>query len=71
MDIHLLRKDDPLESGAIYQYITVQARARKVAASDILEAALIFLRWVTSRVLCQQERGSDSLLFVLIGEHCK
>jgi hypothetical protein len=27
--------------------------------------------WVTSRVLCQQERGSDSLLFVLIGEHCK
>jgi hypothetical protein len=47
MDIHLLRKDDPLESGAIYQYITVQARARKVAASDILEAALIFLRCPT------------------------
>jgi hypothetical protein len=47
MDIHLLRKNDPLESGAIYQYIMVQARARKVAASDILEAALIFLRCTT------------------------
>jgi hypothetical protein len=37
MDIHLLRKDAPLESGAIYQYITVQARAGKAKASDILE----------------------------------
>jgi hypothetical protein len=37
MDIHLLRKDDPVESGAIYQYITVQARAVKVKASDIVE----------------------------------
>jgi len=37
MDNHLLRKYDPLESGAIYQYITVQARATKVKASDILE----------------------------------
>jgi len=33
MDIHLLRKDDPVESGAIYQYITAQARAVKVKAS--------------------------------------
>jgi len=37
MEINLLRKDDPLESGAIYQYITVQARATKAKASDILE----------------------------------
>jgi hypothetical protein len=37
MDIHLLRKDDPLESRAIYQYIAVQARAWKAKAADILE----------------------------------
>jgi len=37
MDIHLLSKDDSLESGAIYQYITVQARATKVKAYDIVE----------------------------------
>jgi hypothetical protein len=37
MDIHLLRNDDPLESGAIYQYIKGQARATKVKASDIVE----------------------------------
>jgi hypothetical protein len=37
MDIHLRRNDDPLESGAIYQYLTVQARAGKAKASDILE----------------------------------
>jgi len=37
MDIHLLRKDDPVESGAIYQYIMVQARATKAKASDIVE----------------------------------
>jgi len=37
MDIHLLSKDDPVESGAIYQYITAQARATKVKASDIVE----------------------------------
>jgi hypothetical protein len=35
---HLLRKYDPLESGAIYQYITVQARATKAKGFDILEA---------------------------------
>jgi len=37
MEINLLRKDDPLESGAIYQYITVQARATKAKTSYILE----------------------------------
>jgi len=37
MDIHLLRKDDPRGSGAIYQYITVQARATKAKAFDIVE----------------------------------
>jgi hypothetical protein len=37
MEINLLRKGDPLESGAIYQYITVQARATKAKASDIVE----------------------------------
>jgi hypothetical protein len=37
MDIHLLRKNDPSESGAIYQYITVQARTTKAKASDISE----------------------------------
>jgi hypothetical protein len=33
MEIYLLRKDDPLESGAIYQHMTAQARGTKVKAS--------------------------------------
>jgi hypothetical protein len=37
MEINLLRKDDPLELGAIYQYLTVQARATKVKVSDMVE----------------------------------
>jgi len=37
MEINLLRKDDPLESGAIYQHITVQARTTKAKASGISE----------------------------------
>jgi hypothetical protein len=37
MDIHLLRKDAPLESGTIYQHVTLQARGTKFKASDIVE----------------------------------
>jgi hypothetical protein len=37
MDIHLLRKEAPLEPGAIYQYTTLQARGTKGEASDIVK----------------------------------
>jgi hypothetical protein len=37
MDIHLLRKDVPLEPGAIYQYTMLQARGTQGEASDIVE----------------------------------
>jgi hypothetical protein len=38
MEIYLLRKDDPLESGAIYQHMTAQARGTKVKASYRVES---------------------------------
>jgi len=39
MDIHLLRKDDPLELGAIYQYIKMQARALEYVGFQVLISA--------------------------------